>query len=132
MHRFTSKDRCKSFLKLDPEVQARHYLDRHQLLPLFEQLAQALIFSKPDDPASFLISKLQTLRGVDYLSSPLLFFDVDEVDALYDMYDVAKKGMTVAQCTEALSALGIDGPPLLPAGAKYVSKMEFRQMATGT
>jgi hypothetical protein len=115
-------------LKLDPQVQAEQYLERHQIVPLFEQLAQALIYSKPDDPKAFLVSKLQTLKGADDLSSPLLFFAADEVDALYDMYDVVNRGMTIAQCVEALKALGIDGMPVLPAGAKFVSKGEFKQL----
>ncbi|KAG8468436.1 hypothetical protein KFE25_013519 [Diacronema lutheri] len=115
-------------LKLDAQVQAEQYLERHQLSALFGQLAQALLYAKPDDPKAFLVSKLQTLRGADDLSSPMLFFGIDEIDALYDMYDVAKRGMTIAQCTEALKALGIDGTPLLPAGTKYVSKADFTQM----
>lgn len=117
--------------KLDPQMQARQYLDKHQLQPLFEQLAQALIFAKPDDPRAFLVSKLQGLRNATDLTSPTLFFDREEVDTLYDMYDAAKRGMTVAQCAEALKALGVDAPPRLPKGAKYVSKLEFRQMVTG-
>lgn len=115
-------------LKLDPQVQAEHYLDRHQLPALFEQLAQALLHAKPDDPKAFLVAKLGALRGADDLSSPMHFFSAEEVDALYDMYDVAKRGMTVAQCAEALKAIGIDGQPLVPAGAKHVTKGEFVDM----
>lgn len=117
-------------LKLDPRVQAAQYLEQHQIVPLFEQLAQALIFAKPDDPKAFLISKLQSFKGAANLASPLLFFAADEIEVLYDMYDVAKRGMTVGQCAEALKALGIDTPPQLPAGAKFVSKSEFKQMVT--
>jgi hypothetical protein len=118
-------------LKLNPRVQAAQYLDHHQIVPLFEQLAQALIFAKPEDPKAFLIQKLQSFKGAGNLASPLLFFAADEIEVLYDMYDVAKRGMTVAQCAEALKALGIDAPPQLPAGARFVSKSEFKQMVTG-
>ena len=38
----------------------------------FEQLAQALLYAKPDDPKAFLVSKLQTLRGADDLARTVL------------------------------------------------------------
>jgi hypothetical protein len=117
-------------LQADPRVQAAQYLEQHQIVPLFEQLAQALIFAKPDDPKAFLIAKLQAFKGAANLASPLHFFAADEVDVLYDMYDIAKRGMTVGQCAEALKALGIEQPPQLPAGAKFVSKAEFKHMVT--
>jgi hypothetical protein len=43
---------------------------------------------------------------------------------------VAKRGMTVGQCAEALRALGVDGLPMLPAGTKHVSKADFKALVT--
>lgn len=116
----------------DPVAKAQEYIDRHKLRTLFEQLAQALVYAKPDDPKAFLVSKLQALRDVKDVSSPLHFFSADEVDIVYSMYaGKGDGGLSRAQCAEALNAIGVEHRPQFGPSTRVIYKPQFRAMALG-
>jgi len=93
--------------KNDPKVQASTYMKFHNILELFEMLGQMLISEKPDDPRGFLVEQLERMRAVKDRTSPMNFFSEEDVETLFSMYDVGKRGMTSQQCREALDALGL-------------------------
>lgn len=92
--------------KNDPQMQASAYLKEHKIMELFEMLGQLLVSEKPDDPSAFLVEQLERINAVADRTSPLNFFSSDDIETLFNMYDVSKKGITVAQCREALDSIG--------------------------
>lgn len=117
--------------KADPQVQANDYLTQHKLLPLFEMLGQALVSEMPADPREFLIEQLEKLQGTPDASSPLNFFTEDEIDTLFAMYDVAKTGITAAQCQEALTSIGVDNVKV-PSHINSFDLEAFKALIPGT
>ena len=113
----------------DPQVQATNYIKEHQLMELFELLGQSLVAAQPDDPRAFLAQTLTQLKGAPNPTSPLNFFTEDDVDVLYSMYDVSRRGLTRAQCREALNAIGLDKVDV-PAGRDKFDLVAFRELAT--
>jgi len=93
--------------KNDPQVQASTYLKFHNIMELFEMLGQMLISEKPDDPRGFLVEQLERMSAVKDRTSPMNFFSEEDVETLFSMYDVAKRGITPQQCREALDAIGL-------------------------
>jgi len=92
----------------DPSLQAERYIKEHKLLGLFELMGESLVRSKPENPREFLVSLLQSLKSAEDPTSPLNFFDGDDVDTLYNMYDASKMGLTPPQAREALRAMGLE------------------------
>lgn len=48
--------------------QAQHYLARHKLVTLIENMAASILYEKPDDPRQFLIQKLVSLTTRHHLN----------------------------------------------------------------
>jgi len=93
--------------KNDPKTQAATYMKFHNVMELFEMLGQMVISEKPDDPRSFLVEQLERMSAVKDRTSPMNFFSEEDIDTLYSMYDVGKRGITPMQCREALDGIGL-------------------------
>jgi len=93
--------------KNDPQVQASAYLKEHKIMELFEMLGQMLVSEKPEDPRGYLVEQLERINAVKDRTSPLNFFSDEDIDTLFNMYDVSKSGITPSQCREALDAIGL-------------------------
>ena len=115
----------------DPQVQATNYIKEHKLMALFELLGQSLVAAQPDDPRAFLAQQLTQLKGMGNPTSPLNFFTEGDVDVLFSMYDASRRGLTGAQCREALNAMGLDKVDVPAATARF-DLAAFRALATGT
>ena len=114
----------------DPQVQATNYIKEHKLMELFELLGQSLVAAQPDDPRAFLAQTLAQLKSAANPTSPLNFFSEDDVDVLFSMYDASKRGLTGAQCREALNAMGLEKVDVPPAVQRF-DLAAFRTLATG-
>ena len=114
----------------DPSLQAERYMSEHKLLGLFELMGESLVRSKPADPRAFLVSLLQSLKDAPDPTSPLNFFDGDDVDALFNMYDASKTGLTPPQCREALRAMGLEKVNV-PKHVEKIDKNTFLSLVGG-
>ena len=63
---------------------------------------------QPEDPRAFLIGYLEEISTMVDKTSPMNFFTDADISTLFDMYDLQKTGITVAQCREALNAIGLE------------------------
>ena len=70
---------------------------------------------------------LQSLKDAPEPSSPLNFFDGDDVDTLYNMYDASKMGLTPPQCREALRAMGLESVKV-PNHVDRIDKSAFMNL----
>jgi len=111
----------------DPSLQAERYMRDHKLMQLFELMGESLVRSKPDNPRAFLVSLLQTLKDAPDPTSPLNFFDGDDVDTLYNMYDASKMGLTPPQAREALRAMGLENVKV-PNHVDRIDKSAFMNL----
>ena len=114
----------------DPSLQAERYIRDHKLMQLFELMGESLVRSKPDNPRSFLVSLLQSVKDTPDPTSPLNFFDGDDVDTLFNMYDAAKVGLTPPQAREALRAMGLEKVKVSDY-AERIDKNAFMQLVSG-
>ncbi len=106
----------------DQQLQSRNYLARHKIQQLMEMLVQHAVHHRPDDLRAFLAAKLAELRTTPEPTAPTNFFAEDEIETLYNMYDISKRGMTPEQCREALLAIGAaDGAAVPTSGPIDVS-----------
>jgi len=103
----------------DPAFQAEKYMTQHKLNALFELLGEQLVRARPDDPREFLAQALQQLKDKPDPTSPLNFFEPDDVDTLFHMYDACNLGLTPAQCREALDAIGLEGRKVPPSVTRF-------------
>eukprot|EP00239_Pterosperma_sp_CCMP1384_P008659 CAMPEP_0197857488 /NCGR_PEP_ID=MMETSP1438-20131217/30611_1 /TAXON_ID=1461541 /ORGANISM="Pterosperma sp., Strain CCMP1384" /LENGTH=215 /DNA_ID=CAMNT_0043473339 /DNA_START=53 /DNA_END=700 /DNA_ORIENTATION=+ len=86
----------------DPAEIAKEYLLKHRILPLFEMMTAALLYSKPDKPRTFLVEKLTKLKT----GNGEAFFTDQDLSTMFSMFDITGKGcITVEQCNEALATL---------------------------
>lgn len=111
----------------DPSLQAEKYLKEHKLMQLFELLGEQLMRERPENPRAFLVDSLTQLKELPDPTSSLNFFDPTDVETMFSMYDASMKGLTPAQCREALNAIGLEGAPV-PAGIDRFDKPTFLQL----
>jgi len=114
----------KARAKNDPSLQAEKYLKEHKLMALFELMGEQLMRDRPADPRKYLVEVLMRLKELPDPASPLNFFDPNDVETLFSMYDASMKGLTPAQCREALNAIGLEYAAL-PAGIERFDKPTF-------
>ncbi|KAK3702659.1 hypothetical protein RRG08_042647 [Elysia crispata] len=50
----------------DPYKKAISYLERHNILQLFQHLTSDVIFHRPDDPLDYLIKEVQQMKAQRY------------------------------------------------------------------
>ena len=73
------------------------------------------------------VDELARLKEQPNPTSALNFFDPTDVETLFSMYDASMKGLTPAQCREALNAVGLDFASV-PAGVERFDKPAFLQL----
>lgn len=84
--------------------EAEHYLARHQVLELFEDLCTLLAFEKPADIKSFLISELKN-RKVRGPAGNVIFTE-QELKNVFTLFDLRQEGLlNREQCREALRTI---------------------------
>ncbi len=116
--------------KNDPQVAAGEYIKKHKLIELFELLGQSLVAEQPADVRSFLIGRLKELQKVPEPTSALNFFNADDVDVLFSMFDASQRGLTAAQCRQALDSLGLEKVPVPKEPARF-DIVAFRALVLG-
>jgi hypothetical protein len=80
----------------DPRRDADAYLEKHNLLKLFQDLGTLLVHHRPDDPRAFLLEKLVQFKDN---KGVLPFFTKTDAKAMFGMFDRTNKGsITPEQC----------------------------------
>ncbi|XP_074534425.1 EF-hand calcium-binding domain-containing protein 10 [Halichoeres trimaculatus] len=91
------------------EKDAADYLQKHQIMELFDNLTSMLFFYRPDNPREFLVEQLKQLKlskqtGVNQQN----LFNNSNLDAVIRILDPANQSyITYAQYKHALTTLGI-------------------------
>merc|ERR1712154_538050 len=98
---------------------ATDYLEKHRVLELFNNLTSQLIYSRPDNPKTFLIDTLEKLvkSRSSKLNYPCLFNE-SNVQSVFGMLDPTGRGhITTKQYKEAMITLGAKDFDEAPHGA---------------
>ena len=107
------------------EQEAKDYLEKHRILPLFEKLCSELVLSKPENPRAFLLDLLHSLPSDPSLVGLSLFGDRD-IDAMFSMLDPVGKGtISGTQVNKALTSMGFPEIRLQDIDAQ-ISKEKFK------
>ncbi|XP_021035221.1 EF-hand calcium-binding domain-containing protein 10 [Mus caroli] len=93
----------------DRELQAKLYLEKHQIMELLSQLTSFLLFARPKKPREYVISLLERLRvaKATHVAFPY-FMDNSNIVSMFEMMDTAGRGcISFVQYKEALKNLGL-------------------------
>ena len=112
----------------DPKQEANEYIEKHNLLKLFQDLGTLLVYHRPEDPKDFLVKKLEQFqenRGV------LPFFTETDVRAMFGMFDRTNSGSISAhQYQQALKCLDIQSPQPVAGSVTLQQFLELTEEAT--
>ncbi|XP_025728523.1 EF-hand calcium-binding domain-containing protein 10 [Callorhinus ursinus] len=91
------------------ELEAKNYLEKHQIMELLNYLTSALLFSRPEKPREYLISLLEQLRIAKTTGVAFPFFmDHSNIVSMFEMMDTSNKGtISFVQYKEGLKTLGL-------------------------
>ncbi|XP_027452611.1 EF-hand calcium-binding domain-containing protein 10-like, partial [Zalophus californianus] len=91
------------------ELEAKNYLEKHQIMELLNYLTRALLFSRPEKPREYLISLLEQLRIAKITGVAFPFFmDHSNIVSVFEMMDTSNKGtISFVQYKEGLKTLGL-------------------------
>nr|XP_012418578.1 PREDICTED: EF-hand calcium-binding domain-containing protein 10-like isoform X1 [Odobenus rosmarus divergens] len=91
------------------ELEAKNYLEKHQIMELLNYLTSALLFSRPEKPREYLISLLEQLRIAKITGVAFPFFmDHSNIVSMFEMMDTSNKGtISFVQYKEGLKTLGL-------------------------
>ncbi|XP_025108428.1 EF-hand calcium-binding domain-containing protein 10-like [Pomacea canaliculata] len=88
---------------------ARTYLQKHQIVDLFNNITSQLIYSRPDEPKKFItdiLERIQRSRS-SHLDLPCIF-DESNIVSVFGMLDPTGSGfINLKQYHEALITLGV-------------------------
>ncbi len=98
------------------------YLKEHKIMDLLENLTSALVYSRPEDPRTFMkeyIQQLQKAKSNMEDDEPPMFIDETNIRSAFGMLDITKKGhITHPQYLEAMKSMGVRQFNRSPAGAE--------------
>ena len=98
---------------VDLRAEARTYLQKHDMVKLFDYLGAKLAKIKPDDPNAFLLSELEQIIESKSSKEPVVLFTEQDIALMFSMFDLTKKGhVTTEQYLKALNAVGVSEPKL--------------------
>mmetsp|Transcript_20646 Transcript_20646/g.44887 ORF Transcript_20646/g.44887 Transcript_20646/m.44887 type:complete len:151 (-) Transcript_20646:48-500(-) len=84
------------------------YLEEHQVQALLDGLMARVVLERPPDLRTYLIELLEEMK-VNKMSSASNFFTIEDLSAMFDMWDKLKIGtIPVAKVSETMRALGVD------------------------
>ncbi|XP_051031251.1 EF-hand calcium-binding domain-containing protein 10 [Phodopus roborovskii] len=91
------------------ELQAKEYLEKHQIMELLSQLTSFLLFVRPKKPREYLISLLEQLRIAKLTGIGFPFFmENSNIVSMFEMMDSSGRGcISFVQYKEALKNLGL-------------------------
>ena len=117
-------------MSIDPRLETMAYLEKHNLLRIFDHLGAKLASEKPVDPNAFLISEISQIIAAQKQSQPVTLFKEKDIDALFTVFDITNKGiLTTEQYKQALEYVGVREnkfpiPPSIDRKAFVKSLME--------
>lgn len=84
-------------------LQAEEYLRKHRIMELFEDLATAIAYKKPENLEEFLIEQLE-LRKKYGIHIPV--FTAEEIENIFNLFDLKQEGfISRLKCREALKSM---------------------------
>lgn len=82
---------------------ADEYIRKHRIIELFEDLATALAYRRPDNLESFLIEQLQNKKAQGLNSG---IFTEQEVHNIFNLFDLKKEGfISKERCIKAIQTM---------------------------
>ncbi|XP_005343920.1 EF-hand calcium-binding domain-containing protein 10 [Microtus ochrogaster] len=94
---------------VDPELQAKEYLEKHRIMELLSQLTSFLLFDRPNKPREYLITLLERLKIAKLTGVAFPFFmENSNIVSMFEMMDSSGRGcISFVQYKEALKNLGL-------------------------
>jgi hypothetical protein len=92
-------------VEVDNELlrEAESYIEQHRLIELFEDLATALAYRRPDNMEDFLIEQLQNKKEQGLNSG---IFTEQEVHNVFNLFDLKKEGsINKDRCIKAIQTM---------------------------
>ena len=100
---------------VDQRAEALTYLNKHNILKLFDLLGAKIAKAKPADVNAFLLAELDVIADAKALNEPVSLFSEKEVEIMFSLFDLTNKGhVTQGQYLKALQAVGVNEPVLYP------------------
>jgi len=113
---------------LSREDEVKHYLDKHNIIPILNDLTSALVFYRPEEPRMFLIEELAKIRDTksSQIKVPRLL-NPSNAKAIFATLDPTGRGyITEIQYEETMLQLGIkDFKPAPHYDNARISEEEF-------
>ena len=110
----------------DLKGEATTYLEKHNLIKLFEILGAKLASEKPDNPNEFLLAELSKAQVMNTRGQPVSLFAEKDVEVMFSVFDITNRGyVNQEQYLKALNAVGIEAPALKTPIGDRIDKKTF-------
>lgn len=111
---------------VDQRAEALEYLNKHNILKLFDLLGAKIAKDKPKDPNSFLVSELEKITDAKALNETCCLFTERDVEIMFSIFDLTNKGyVQKQQYLKALQAVGVNAPHLFPFSTAADDRMSI-------
>ena len=111
---------------VDQRAEALVYLEKHNILKLFDYLGAKIAKDKPDDPNDFLLSEIEKIIEAKANGEPVTLFTESDIEMMFSIFDITSKGyVTQEQYSKALVAVGVTTPKLPIPAAEKIDKGTF-------
>jgi hypothetical protein len=108
----------------DMKGEATAYLEKHNLINLFEILGAKIACEKPENPNEFMLTELTKAQVMNSRGQPVALFQEKDIEVMFGVFDLTNRGfVNQTQYLKALNAVGIESPALkTPIGDKIDKK----------
>jgi hypothetical protein len=110
----------------DMKGEATAYLEKHNLIKLFEILGAKLACEKPRNPNEFLLAELSKAQVMNTRGQPVALFVEKDIEIMFSVFDITNRGfVNQEQYIKALNAVGIEAPALKTPIGDRIDKKTF-------
>ena len=110
----------------DKKGEAMAYLEKHNLIKLFEILGAKVACEKPKHPNEFILAELSKAQVMNTRGQPVALFAEKDIEVMFSVFDITNRGyVNQEQYVKALNAVGIEAPALKAPIGDRIDKKTF-------
>ena len=110
----------------DMKGEATAYLEKHNLIRLFEIIGGKIACEKPTKPNEFMIAELAKAQVANQRGQPVALFAEKDVEVMFGVFDITNRGyVNQTQYLKALNAVGIEARALKTPIGDRIDKKTF-------
>lgn len=111
---------------VDQRAEALKYLEKHNILKLFDYLGAKLAKDKPDDPNEFLATEIEKIIEAKSSGEVVTLFTENDIGMMFSIFDITGKGyVSQEQYSKALVAVGVTNSKNPPPDTEKIDKETF-------